>query len=246
MLETALRELLEREIQDEKLLEMAKYCVLDGGKRIRPRLCLMTVQMLGGSVERALPFACAIELIHAYSLVHDDLPAMDNDDFRRGKPSCHKRFGVAEAILTGDALLTLAALALSRVEGGDEAKAEIFRAALLMVEGQRYDLCETVDSEAKLLELYRKKTGALMLSGILCAAKLEGCTAEQYNKLKLFGEKLGLLFQLTDDVLDGDQRLVTAEDRIKDLADEALAALEDFPASEELKTLVVSIKKRSE
>lgn len=224
MLEQALRDTLRRYSTSEEMLRMTEYCVLDGGKRIRPTLCLMTAEMLGCEIKKALPFAVSIELIHSYSLVHDDLPAMDNDDMRRGKLSCHKQFGEAQAILTGDALLTLSALALCEVEGEQEAKKEIFNAAATMVEGQRIDLLDPTRSE----ELYRKKTGALILAGILSAARLAKCTPMQYDRLWIFGDRFGLLFQLTDDILDNEQDGDEVRARITILRDEAAAALDAF------------------
>ena len=125
---------------DPALSESMKYSLLDGGKRIRPSCLLCVCDMLGGDVENAVPYAAALEMIHTYSLIHDDLPAMDNDDYRRGKPSNHKRFGEANAILAGDGLLTAAALVLCRQEGFDLAKVSILSAALEMVSGQSYDL----------------------------------------------------------------------------------------------------------
>ena len=143
------------------LSESMRYALLNGGKRIRPSLLLMVCEMLGGNAEKALPFACALEMIHSYSLVHDDLPAMDNDDYRRGKPSVHKQFGEGNAILAGDGLLTEAALLLARQKGNDPAKAVIMHAALEMASGQSYDLNEIERTEEMLELLHRQKTGAL-------------------------------------------------------------------------------------
>lgn len=246
MIDRELSRLIESETADEGLADMLKYCVLDGGKRIRPRLCLLTAEMLGVDEERALPFACAIELIHSYSLVHDDLPAMDNDDFRRGKPSCHKRFGEAQAILTGDALLTLAAATLCKVEGEQAAKREVFTAALAMVEGQLIDLKAGVRTAEERELLYRKKTGALMSAAVLSAARLAKCDEKRYNSLKAFSDRLGLLFQLTDDVLDKEQELSKVGGRICELRDEAVAELKGFDNSEKLLEIVEGIAVRVE
>lgn len=243
MLEQALKNIIDRYAPSEQLHQMLSYCVMDGGKRIRPTLCFMTMEMLCGDATKALPFACALELIHSYSLVHDDLPSMDNDDMRRGKPSCHKQFGEAMAVLTGDALLTMAAQVLCEVEGEQLAKQEIFNAAMTMVEGQRIDLTIGGTSD----ELYRKKTGALMLAGILSAARLANCSKEQYDKLCIFGDRLGLLFQLTDDVLDSEQNAEEAQQRIAELCSEGLLALECFGTrAEPLKRLLISICGRKE
>ncbi|MDD3401195.1 MAG: polyprenyl synthetase family protein [Eubacteriales bacterium] len=224
MLEQALMKAIEKYSTSPQLKQMLEYCVVGGGKRVRPTLCLLTAKMLGVEQAAAMPFAVSLELIHSYSLVHDDLPAMDNDDFRRGKASCHKRFSEADAILTGDALLTMAALVLSEVEGEQEAKKEIFSSAMTMVEGQRLDLSDPKRTE----DLYRKKTGALILAGILAAARLAKCNQMQYDNLYEFGDSLGLLFQLTDDVIDNEQNATAVSDRIEQLNATAASALNEF------------------
>lgn len=183
------------------LAESMRYALLNGGKRIRPSLMLAVCEMLGGNAERALPFACALEMVHCYSLVHDDLPAMDNDDFRRGKPSVHKKFGEGNAILAGDGLLTEAALILCRQNGYDSAKNVIMHAALEMASGQSYDLNE-IDRTGETLELlHRQKTGALFSAAFCAGAHISGRSdlAEQFWKT---GADVGLLFQMTDDILD--------------------------------------------
>ena len=173
-IEAALRQYGTRDGLAPLLNESMAYGLLDGGKRIRPRLMLCVVRMLGGDTAKALPFACALEMIHSYSLIHDDLPAMDNDDFRRGKPSNHKQFGEANAILAGDGLLTCAALLLSEQTGYDAAKTEILRAALDMVSGQSYDLNEGERTETFLRVLHEQKTGALFRAAIASGAILAG------------------------------------------------------------------------
>ena len=192
------------------LRESMRYGVLGGGKRIRPCLLLCTVEMLGSSPDAALPYASALEMIHCYSLIHDDLPAMDNDDFRRGKPSTHKQFGEANGLLAGDGLLTAAALLLSEQPGHDAAKTAILSAALDMVSGQSYDLNPMERSEALLHELHRQKTGALFRAATESAAHLADREdlAPSFAKL---GETVGLLFQITDDLLDADRDI--AEDK---------------------------------
>ncbi len=187
-----------------------QYSLLNGGKRIRPVLLLACADAIGVSLEEALPFALALEMIHTYSLVHDDLPAMDNDDFRRGKPSCHKAFGEANAILAGDGLLNEAyAICLN-----ESLKGERFALAgkLLnecagiygMIAGQSADLqFSETDQEVSaedLLYIYEHKTGKLLLAPVAIASILSG--NKYYIQLERFGSRLGRLFQMTDDILD--------------------------------------------
>ena len=180
------------------------YSLLDGGKRIRPCLLLSVCDMLGGDVDPAVPFACALEMIHSYSLIHDDLPAMDNDDFRRGKPSSHKRFGEANAILAGDGLLTAAALLLSEQSGFDAAKEAILNGAMRMVSGQSYDLNATERTEEMLHLLHEQKTGALFRAAVVAGACLAG-ESDSEGRFARLGDAIGLLFQITDDFLDAEQ-----------------------------------------
>lgn len=194
----------------EVLGESMKYSLLNGGKRVRPVLALACADVLGVAREEILPFALAIEMIHTYSLVHDDLPAMDNDDFRRGKPSNHKAFGEANAILAGDALLNEAyAVCFQQALKGEKyAIAAKFLNECAgvrgMVLGQSADLHFTGRdedvSEEDLLYIYEHKTGKLLLAPVAIA----GLLGEQryYLQLERFGKLLGLLFQMTDDILD--------------------------------------------
>ena len=190
--------------------ESMAYSLLNGGKRIRPVLALATADALGVDKNEILPFALALEMIHTYSLIHDDLPAMDNDDFRRGKPSNHKQFGEANAILAGDALLN-EAYSLCFVEclkGERQVLASAFlngcAGANGMIAGQSADLLfSTSDkepSEEDLSYIYEQKTGKLLLAPVVMASILSG------NKdcilLEQFGKLLGKLFQMTDDILD--------------------------------------------
>ena len=186
------------------LTESMEYGLLSGGKRIRPCLLLHVCKMLGGDIEAAVPYACALEMIHSYSLIHDDLPAMDNDDFRRGRPSNHKQFGEGNAILAGDGLLTEAALLLAKQKGNDAAKEAILSAALDMVSGQSYDLNEISRTEEMLHLLHAQKTGALFRAAFLAGACLAGREdlTELFSKL---GQDFGLLFQMTDDLLDAEK-----------------------------------------
>jgi geranylgeranyl diphosphate synthase type II len=195
-----------------RLLEAMRYSLLSGGKRLRPVLALAACEAVGGKPEAALGLACAVEMIHTYSLIHDDLPCMDNDDFRRGRPTNHKVYGDAIATLAGDALLTDAFAVLARSADGTapavvlETVADLSRAAgsAGMVAGQVADLT----SEGKRLtieeleELHSRKTGALFLAAIKGGARLGGGNTQQIKALDAYGRALGLAFQVVDDLLD--------------------------------------------
>jgi len=207
--------------EDERPPELhaaMRYAVLGGGKRLRPILALAAAEVCGGEVERALPAAAAVEFVHCYSLVHDDLPAMDDDDLRRGRPTCHKVFGEAMAILAGDALLTLAFEVLTsaspveptgQVEDGALAAAlvsELAKAAghAAIVAGQVADiLAQGAEPSAELLDyIHRNKTGALIRGAVRMGALSAGASQEQLQALGTFGECTGLAFQIADDILD--------------------------------------------
>ncbi len=179
-----------------------RYSLLSGGKRIRACLCLACCELVGGLAEDALPFASALEMIHAYSLIHDDLPAMDNDDTRRGKPSSHKAFGEGNAILAGDGLLTMAMRLLCDVPGQEAAKRAIFQGALEMAAGQSLDLNVTARDMESLRRIHDLKTGGLFRAACLSGAYRGGADAEEAERIRAFADKLGLVFQMTDDVLD--------------------------------------------
>lgn len=184
------------------------YSVFSGGKRVRPALCMAACELCGGAAEDALLAACAVELIHTYSLIHDDLPAMDNDDMRRGKPSNHRAFGEANAILAGDALQALAFLALSQCDF-KSALEHIARGALQMVMGQSLDV--NAEGGAELLEaLQDYKTGALFRAAVASGAACANADAAQCEALIRFANAYGMLFQITDDILDctGDAALL--------------------------------------
>jgi geranylgeranyl diphosphate synthase type II len=189
-----------------------RYSLLSGGKRIRACLCLACCELVGGRAEDALPFAAALEMIHAYSLIHDDLPAMDDDDMRRGKPSSHKAFGEGNAILAGDGLLTMAMRLLCDVPGQEAAKKAIFQGALEMAAGQSLDLNVTARDRASLQRIHDLKTGALFRAACLSGAYRGGCDEADASRLRTFADKLGLLFQMTDDLLD--QEKDEAEDKL--------------------------------
>lgn len=197
--------------QPPSIHQAMRYSVFAGGKRIRPILCLESARIFDSNVTPAHYPACAIEFIHTYSLIHDDLPALDNDDLRRGKPTCHKKFGEAAAILAGDALLTLAfeTVAASPVDAGRRVAmlTEISKAAGTingMVGGQVADLeAEGRRVEPAMLEfIHRSKTAALIRASISAGALCAGASVDDVARLRAFGESLGLLFQVTDDILD--------------------------------------------
>jgi geranylgeranyl diphosphate synthase type II len=205
-----------REELTRNLHRAMEHSLFAGGKRIRPILSIASFEAAGGKGERILPFACALEMIHTYSLIHDDLPAIDNDDTRRGKPTCHKVFGEAIAILAGDGLLTEAFRLMTHRPGKDHASCddalvldlinEVAHAAgvLGMVGGQVVD----VESEGKAVDLptlqyiHTHKTGAMILVSVRVGAKLGGAKEPLLKALTRYGESLGLAFQIADDVLN--------------------------------------------
>jgi geranylgeranyl diphosphate synthase type II len=208
--EQALRELLPPvDAVPARLHEAMHYALFPGGKRLRPMLVLLGCQAAGGDPLRALPAAAALECLHTYSLVHDDLPCMDDDDLRRGRATCHKVYGDALALLAGDALLTLAFEGAATA--GAAAVAELARAAgsLGMVGGQVEDLAVEGDVGQHSLErvrwIHAHKTGALITASLLVgahAAAAEPVAAAVLEPLRAFGDRLGLAFQIADDCLD--------------------------------------------
>lgn len=211
-IEETLRALLSNApIELQSLWEAAQYSTLSGGKRIRPFLTLSVVEALGGSIELALKPAAAIELIHVYSLIHDDLPAMDNDDFRRGIPSLHKAYSEGEAILTGDFLLTYAFEILATDPLLPPAKKlELIRILALaaggrgMVGGQSLDISWEGQEIPlhRLKMMYAMKTGALIEASVQFGAILSSLPEEAKHPLALFGKYLGLAYQIRDDIVD--------------------------------------------
>jgi geranylgeranyl diphosphate synthase, type II len=195
----------------ETIHRAMRYSLFAGGKRIRPILCLEAARAVAGTPQEAVPTACTLELIHTYSLIHDDLPALDNDDYRRGKPTNHKVFGEAMAILAGDALLTLAFQVLAELDIPPSRKArlvsELATAAGTvggMIGGQVADLeGEGKPPDAALLEsIHRAKTGALLRASLRMGAIFAGASEAQYEALSCYGEHIGLAFQIVDDILD--------------------------------------------
>jgi geranylgeranyl diphosphate synthase type II len=207
-IDAALDRLLPPESEPPQTIHRAmRYSVFAGGKRIRPILCLEAAQTVAGAdVEGIDEVACSLELIHTYSLIHDDLPALDNDDLRRGRPTSHKVFGEAMAILAGDALLTYAFEVLARAASA-RLVAELARAAGTaggMIAGQVHDIeGENQPPSAELLDrIHRAKTGALLRCSVRLGALHAGADPGQIEALSRFGEHIGLAFQIVDDILD--------------------------------------------
>ncbi|HHV38557.1 MAG TPA: polyprenyl synthetase family protein [Tepidimicrobium sp.] len=249
-----LKNTLEDEIgYQEKIVEAISYSLFAGGKRIRPILLLKSCEAFGGSYNRSMPFALAIEMIHTYSLIHDDLPSMDDDDFRRDKPTNHKVFGEAIAILAGDGLLNLAfetmlnhitqnSQCIEEYRRNTRAMNEIARYSGIygMVGGQVVDLLSNDISmdEDKLLFMYRCKTAALIQASIVAGVILGGGSDEDIEHMRRFGLKLGLAYQIRDDILDKEEdegmKKVTyltyntideSAEKVENLSDEAIGIL---------------------
>jgi geranylgeranyl diphosphate synthase type II len=210
----ALEEIFHDSQSSEPIVAAMKYSLMAGGKRIRPTLCLAAAEAAGGKPQVALPAACALEMVHTYSLIHDDLPAMDNDDLRRGKPTSHVAFDEATAILAGDALLTLAFQVLSSVPVSGENQASGWLKVIHMIStaagyqgmirGQMLDMAAegqdlTVD---ELKSMHALKTGALIEAALLCGAWLSNAPKYQMEPLKTYAHSIGLAFQVTDDILN--------------------------------------------
>lgn len=210
----ALDNLLQNAQQGETITNAMKYSLMAGGKRIRPILCLAAAEAVDGNQKDALMAACAMEMIHTYSLIHDDLPAMDDDQLRRGKPTCHIAFDEATAILTGDALLTMAfeILASVPVENGDQAAKwlQVIRIIAIaagsqgMIQGQMLDIAaegcrlNVTDLES----MHFLKTGALIEASLQCGALLADADQAQLGFLKTYARSIGLAFQVADDILN--------------------------------------------
>ncbi len=236
-LEEALGRAAERACPDlpANLLEAINYSLLSGGKRLRPLLCMRAAEAVGAGAEAAVPAACAIEMVHAFSLVHDDLPAMDDDDLRRGRPTCHVKYGEAMAILSGDALATLPYALLER-EVADRALAarliaELAQATALMIAGQVFDtlggLPEGMAAAERVELIHRNKTGALLRAACRMGGLCGGGDGRAIGALTEYGESVGLMFQIVDDLLDVTQ---TAEELGKRAQKDAQAGKVTYPA----------------
>ncbi|MGB8582487.1 MAG: polyprenyl synthetase family protein [Candidatus Sulfotelmatobacter sp.] len=211
--DAALDRLIPLETQDPVSIHKAmRHSVFAGGKRLRPVLCMEAGRMIAGSLpEKIEELGAALEMLHTYSLIHDDLPALDNDDLRRGRPTCHKVFGDAIAILAGDALQTQAYEVLSRLECPAEARVRIIEEIARgtgtlngMIGGQVVDLeAEHMQPTAEMLEyIHRSKTAALITASLVSGGIYAGAKNSDVKKLRAFGQSIGLAFQIVDDVLD--------------------------------------------
>ena len=194
----------------KKLFEAMRYSLLAGGKRIRPVLVLEFCRICGGDWEKAMPFAAAIEMVHTYSLIHDDLPCMDNDDYRRGRLTNHKVFGEAQAVLAGDGLLTAAFHTAATANAAPETVVKIIgilsgcAGELGMVGGQQLDIegeNQNLDEE-QVYTIHRLKTGALIAAACRMGATAGGASPEQLEAARVYAEAIGLAFQIRDDMLD--------------------------------------------
>lgn len=254
LIELHLRSILQTQVQCplsqlERFWESMAYSLFSGGKRFRPLLSLLAARALDRPPEQVLALASAVELIHTYSLIHDDLPCMDNDDMRRGVPTNHKVFGEAGALLAGDALLTLSFGILAQSPSPHAATAVSLLSSAAgpigMVGGQVLDIeCEEPDV-AQLREIHSRKTGALIRVSVEAAAVLCGAEIEQIESLRNYGEVLGMAFQLADDLQDFDpeepekvsfaslQGLRPTLQRLEEASQDALYAIADFPETAE-------------
>ena len=263
--EEELARLVPESSEPPEIFEIMRYSLFAGGKRLRPVLCVAGCEAVGGNPDFILPAACALECIHSYSLIHDDLPAMDDDDLRRGMPTSHKVYGEAAAILAGDGLQALAFELMAnekmseKISPGRHVKAIRMVAdaagATGMVGGQLLDIRADglVSDVAHLEEIHRRKTGALLRVSVCLGGLLGGGDEAQMAALHLYGEKIGLAFQIVDDILDveGDEALMgkptgsdeglnkatypalygmeTSKKLARSTCEEALQALEIFP-----------------
>lgn len=224
----------------QRIHQAMRYSVFAGGKRVRPILALAGCEAVGGSIQSALPAACALELIHTYSLIHDDLPAMDNDDFRRGRPTSHKVFGEAIAILAGDGLLTEAFKLLSDPRFSSDSTPERVLAVIHeiavcagtwgMVGGQVADMEAEGSADVNLpmvQYIHTHKTGALIKASVVAGALLGGADDRQLAAIRRYGEAAGLAFQIADDILDIEG---TTEEIGKDAGSDQARGKATYPA----------------
>jgi len=267
LVERELRRLLSQE--DSPLCKAMQYAVLSGGKRFRPLLLLSSGACFGVRRNTLLPFACALELIHNYSLIHDDLPSMDNDDFRRGRPSCHRAFGEDIALLAGDGLLTLAfeimagaSVSAELLRQKQEAIKAISRRAGVsgMIGGQALDITLEPEelTEELIHELILKKTGALIVAAVEVGALLGRARPAERRSIMDYGKNIGLAFQIRDDILDSQAKRKRktpvrpdyvsffgadkAREKLEELIQKAVASLAGFSRrAEELRYLASSL-----
>lgn len=213
-----------------------RYSLFAGGKRLRPILCLAAAEACGGKTSAALPLACAVECIHTYSLIHDDLPSMDNDDLRRGRATCHKVFGEGIAILAGDALLTIAFEMAARTKTSSRyGLREVFREITTAAGSQKLIAGQVADLEAEgrrinraqLRYIHENKTAALLTASVRLGAMATNASAKQLTSITAFGRALGLAFQVIDDILDVTQ---TSEKLGKSAGKDVAAKKATYPA----------------
>ena len=238
------------DVRPVALSQAMRWAVMGGGKRVRPQICLMAAQAAGGRAEDAIQAACAIELLHSYTLVHDDLPAMDNDKERRGRPSVWAKFGEATAILAGDALQALAfRLAAQVPRNAADIVSVLGRAAVAVVEGQVEDLngLNALNALNGLEEMFAKKTAALFAAAAEMGALAADAPADAVARLRTYGHALGMAFQYQDDLLDGEDdsfsslRILGRDEvrrRIAAYTANAAKALEDMPGDGDVSPLV--------
>jgi geranylgeranyl diphosphate synthase type II len=237
LVDETLDALLPQESVKPKTIHKAmRYSVFAGGKRLRPILCLAAAECCGGEAQAALPLACAVECVHTYSLIHDDLPCMDDDDFRRGRPTSHKVFGEGIAVLAGDALLTFAFEVAAQVPGWPRYSLRDIVRELAVACGSRHLIAGQVvdlESEGKKVSLpllkfiHESKTAALLSSSIRLGAMSANAAPNQLQRLSDFGHALGLAFQVIDDILDVTQ---TSEKLGKSAGKDLAAEKATFPA----------------
>jgi geranylgeranyl diphosphate synthase type II len=213
-----------------------RYSLFAGGKRLRPVLCLAAAETCGGRIDKAMPLACAMECIHTYSLVHDDLPSMDNDDFRRGRPTCHKVFGDGIAVLAGDALLTIAFEIVSRAQPTSRYKMPaLLREVAVAAGSQKLIAGQVADLEAEgrkadraqLRYIHENKTAAILTTSVRLGAMSANANPKQLGGITRFGRALGLAFQVIDDILDVTQ---TSEKLGKSAGKDIAAKKATYPA----------------
>src|SRR5437870_853418 len=213
-----------------------RYSRFAGGKRLRPILCLAAAEASSGKIDNALPLACAMECIHTYSLVHDDLPSMDNDDFRRGRPTCHKIFGDGIAVLAGDALLTIAFEIVSRAKVSRRYDMSILLREIAVAAGsQKLIAGQVADLEAEgkkagraqVRYIHENKTAAILTTSVRLGAMSANAGAKHLNAITKFGQALGLAFQIIDDILDVTQ---TTEILGKSAGKDIVAKKATYPA----------------
>jgi len=237
LIDRALDRFLPKEsVKPETIHKAMRYSLFAGGKRLRPILCLAAAEACGGKIDNALPLACALECIHTYSLVHDDLPSMDNDDFRRGRPTCHKVFGNGIAVLAGDALLTIAFEIVSRAKPTRRYGMSILLREVAVAAGsQKLIAGQVADLEAegkradaaKVRYIHENKTAAILTTTVRLGAMSANATPNKLTAITKFGRALGLAFQVIDDILDVTQ---TSEKLGKSAGKDVAAQKATYPA----------------